>query len=182
VHAVHGVQRSRRARQGSARTLVLELCLADLADVLRHAPRRLDEGLAKALARQLLRGIAHVHSAGAAAPAPRARPPARAAHTPRAARGACMSGAVRACCTGAAMPVEVGTLQAGEAGAAVYKSSVNAVTAVHHVQFVYGTACLPHTLPRLHDACPFGTSSFCAAAMCGGMRALLCAFIILSAW
>ncbi|KAK9825882.1 hypothetical protein WJX81_000855 [Elliptochloris bilobata] len=50
--------------QGSGRTLVLELCEGDLGDLLRHAPARLDEALAKTLARQLLRGVAHMHGAG----------------------------------------------------------------------------------------------------------------------
>lgn len=44
---------------------MLELCAGDLGDLLRHAPARLDEALAKALARQLLRGLAHMHGAGA---------------------------------------------------------------------------------------------------------------------
>ena len=56
--------------QGSGRTLVLELCAGDLGDLLRHAPAHLDEALAKTLVRQLLRGLAHMHGAGAG---PRAR-------------------------------------------------------------------------------------------------------------
>ena len=53
----------------------------DLGDLLRHAPRRLDEGLAKGLARQLLRGVAHMHGAGAphAPPAAALRAPAASA-------------------------------------------------------------------------------------------------------
>ena len=61
----HAYEAGGGSAQGSGRTLVLELCEGDLGDLLRHAPARLDEALAKGLARQLLRGLAHMHGAGA---------------------------------------------------------------------------------------------------------------------
>ncbi len=181
---VHGVPGSRCARQGGARTLVLELCLADLGDVLRHAPRRLDEGLAKALARQLLRGVAHMHGAGAAVLAPRASLPAR---PPPHARRACAAGGCQGstherscilltCWRGAACRTEHHTCgEAGVPASSLCVCCMSAVTAMHHAQFVCGTACLPHLSPRLHDALGLSTRAAPVLLQCTGACVPSCA-------